>query len=87
MGMVERGQVSEIVIAHKGRLVRFGYEWFKFYRDHGAILTAMNAEMLSPKQEVTQDLLSILHCFSSRLYGLRKYKKQIAKWAEEKPAP
>ncbi|OOC29219.1 transposase, partial [Helicobacter pylori] len=26
---------------------------------------------------MTQDLLSIIHCFSSRLYGLRKYNKEI----------
>jgi len=87
MEMVERGEVSEIVIAHKDRLVRFGYEWFeKFCRDHGATLTVMNAETLSPEAEMTQDLLSIIHCFSSRLYGLRKYKKQIAKFAKEKSA-
>lgn len=86
MEMVERGEVSEIVIAHKDRLVRFGYEWFeKFCRDHGATLTVMNAETLSPEKEMTQDLLSIIHCFSSRLYGLRKYKKQIARFAEERP--
>lgn len=86
MEMVERGEVSEIVIAHKDRLVRFGYEWFeKFCRDHGATLTVMNAETLSPEEEMTQDLLSIIHCFSSRLYGLRKYKKQIARFAEERP--
>ena len=76
--MVERGEISEIVIAHKDRLVRFGYEWFeKFCEDHGAAITVMNAESLSPEAEMTQDLLSIIHCFSSRLYGLRKYKKQI----------
>ncbi len=87
MELVEHGEVSEIVIAHQDRLVRFGYEWFeKFCRDHGATLTVMNAETLSPEAEMTQDLLSIIHCFSSRLYGLRKYKKQIAKFAEEKSA-
>ena len=87
MEMVEHGEVSEIVIAHKDRLVRFGYEWFeKFCRDHGTTLTVMNAETLSPEAEMTQDLLSIIHCFSSRLYGLRKYKKQIARFAEEKSA-
>lgn len=76
--MVERGEVSEIIIAHKDRLVRFGYEWFeKFCQDHGAVLTVMNAESLSPEEEMTQDLLSIIHCFSSRLYGLRRYKKKI----------
>lgn len=79
MEMVERGEVSEIVIAHKDRLVRFGYEWFeKFCQDHGTILTVMNAESLSPEAEMTQDLLSIIHCFSSRLYGLRRHKKKIS---------
>jgi len=78
MEMVERGEVSEIVVAHKDRLVRFGFEWFeKFCNDHGCTITVMNAEALSPEQEMTQDLLSIIHCFSSRLYGLRKYKKKL----------
>ncbi len=78
MEMVERGEISEIVVAHKDRLVRFGFEWFeKFCRDHGTQIVVMNAESLSPQEEMTKDLLSIIHCFSSRLYGLRKYKKKI----------
>lgn len=78
MEMVERGEVSEIVIAHKDRLVRFGYEWFeKFCQNHGTSVTVMNAESLSPEAEMRQDLLSIIHCFSSRLYGLRRYKNKI----------
>jgi predicted site-specific integrase-resolvase len=83
MEMVEKGGVSEIVIAHKDRLVRFGFEWFaKFCQDHGTILTIMNAESLSPEEEMSKDLLSIIHCFSSRLYGLRKYKKKIIKMSK-----
>jgi putative resolvase len=79
MDMVERGEVTEIVIAHKDRLVRFGYNWFeRFCANHGTTITVMNIESLSPEEEVTQDLLSIIHCFSSRLYGLRRYKKTIA---------
>jgi predicted site-specific integrase-resolvase len=78
MDMVERGEVSEIVIAHKDRLVRFGYEWFERFCDrHGTKITVMNVESLSPEEEMTRDLLSIIHCFSSRLYGLRRYKKKI----------
>ncbi|MCK6623688.1 MAG: IS607 family transposase [Anaerolineae bacterium] len=78
MEMVERGEVSEIVIAHQDRLVRFGYEWFeKFCQDHGTSVTVINAEGLSPEAEMTQDLLSIIHCFSSRVDGLRRYKKKI----------
>jgi Predicted site-specific integrase-resolvase len=29
MERVERGEISEIVIAHKEGLVRFGFEWFE----------------------------------------------------------
>ena len=85
MEMVERGEVSEIVIAHKDRLVRFGFEWFqKFCSDHGCRITVMNADSLSPEAEMTKDLLSIIHCFSSRLYGLRKYKKKLHDMIGEK---
>lgn len=85
MESVEQGKVSEIVIAHKDRLVRFGFEWFeKFCQDHGCIIVVMNAESLSPEEEMTQDLLSIIHCFSSRLYGLRKYKKNLQAQITEK---
>ena len=36
-------------------------------------------EALSSQEELVQDIVSILHEFSCRLYGLRKYKKQIEK--------
>ncbi|RUR29773.1 IS607 family transposase [Vreelandella andesensis] len=76
---IESGKVSRLVIAHKDRLVRFGYEWFEqFAERHGCTIVVMNHESLSPTEEVTQDLLTIINCFSSRLYGLRKYKKKVA---------
>ena len=83
MDMVEAGEVGEIIIAHKDRLVRFGYEWFEgLCERHDAVITVMNAKTLSPEEEVTQDLLSIIHSFSSRLYGLRKYKREIRAMVE-----
>jgi predicted site-specific integrase-resolvase len=86
MKRVERGEIGEIIIAHKDRLVRFGYEWFESYcADHGTTLTVMNVESLSPEQEMTQDLLAIIHCFSSRLYGLRKYKKTLKEIVRDDP--
>lgn len=85
MNRVERGEIAEIVIAHKDRLVRFGFEWFEhFCKMHGTKIVIMNSESASPEQEMTKDLLSIVHCFSSRLYGLRKYKKKIAEMASIK---
>ena len=77
---VENNRVGRIIIAHKDRLVRFGYEWFEdFCKRHNCEIIIINAESLSPEEEVTKDLLTIIHSFSSRLYGLRRYKNEIEK--------
>jgi putative resolvase len=78
MDRVESREVSHIIIAHKDRLVRFGFAWFaRFCSEHGTELLILNSEQLSPEQEMVQDLLTIVHCFSARLYGLRNYKKKL----------
>ena len=40
-------------------------------------IVVVNNEELSPQEELVQDIVSVLHVFSCRLYGIRKYKKQI----------
>lgn len=83
--LIELGQVSKLVVAHKDRLVRFGFEWFEmFCKRHGTELIIVNGDTLSPEQELVQDLLSIVHVFSARLYGLRSYKKVIRNAALQK---
>jgi len=78
MDQIEARQISHLVIAHKDRLVRFGYQWFeRFCAEHGTGLLVLNNEQLSPEQEMVQDLLTIVHCFSARLYGLRNYRKKL----------
>src|SRR5260221_12500709 len=78
MEPIELGQVRRLIIAHKDRLVRFGFEWFAaFCRRHGTDLLIVNGDKLSPEQELVHDLLSIVHVFSARLYGLRSYKQVI----------
>ena len=54
------------------------YYWFeKFRMKFNTNIVVVNNEDLSPQEELVQDIVSILHVFSCRLYGLRKYKKQI----------
>lgn len=75
---IELGQVKRLIVAHKDRLVRFGFEWFAaFCERHGTELVIVTGDSLSPEQELVQDLLSIVQVFSERLYGLRSYKKAI----------
>ncbi|RUR73542.1 hypothetical protein DSM107007_53860 [Nostoc sp. PCC 7120 = FACHB-418] len=39
----------------------------------------LNQAQLSPEREMVEDILAIIHVFSCRLYGLRKYKQEIRK--------
>ncbi|HYB00204.1 MAG TPA: IS607 family transposase [Ktedonobacteraceae bacterium] len=74
------GEVMRVVIAHQDRLARFGFALLKHLCEtHQTELLVMNTEALSPEQELVQDLMTITHCFSSRLYGLRNYRKALEK--------
>ncbi len=76
--MAEEGKVAEVYIAHKDRFVRFGFDWFERHlAEHGAKIIVVNNEDLSPEREMIQDLISIIHVFSCRIYGLRKYKGKL----------
>jgi len=78
MDAVGRGEISKLIVAHQDRLVRFGFAWFSHFCEiNGGELLVLNAETLSPQEEMVQDLMTIVHGFSSRLYGLRNYKKAL----------
>lgn len=75
---VMENKIKTIVISNKDRFIRFGYDWFeKFCEKFNTKIIIVNNETLSPNEELVQDIISILHVFSCRLYGLRKYKNQI----------
>lgn len=75
---VMENKIKTIVISNKDRFIRFGYGWFeKFCEKFNTKIIIVNNETLSPDEELVQDIISILHVFSCRLYGLRKYKNQI----------
>lgn len=71
------GLVQTILVAHKDRFIRFGYDWFeRFLKSNGVEIVVVNNEKLSPQEELVNDLISIIHVFSCKIYGLRKYKKK-----------
>ncbi|MEE1078918.1 MAG: IS607 family transposase [Agathobacter sp.] len=75
---VMENKIKMILVSHKDRFVRFGFDWFeKFCNKFNVEIVVVKNEKLSPHEELVQDIVSILHVFSCRLYGLRKYKKQI----------
>lgn len=73
-----RGEVATLVIAHRDRLARFGFELLlHLCKENACEMLIINDEKLSPEREMVEDLMTIVHCFSSRLYGLRNYKKAL----------
>lgn len=78
MDRIEDGQVGHVVVAHKDRLARFGFDYLNHVAErNGCRITVAGAETLSPQQELVEDLLAIVHTFSCRLDGLRRHEKQL----------
>lgn len=70
------GEVGRIVVAHKDRLARFGFDLVRNLADeYGCEIVVADRQDMSPQQEMVEDLMSIVRTYSCRLYGLRRYRK------------
>ena len=69
------GDFNQIIVAHKDRFTRFGFEFFEWLFDKYQVsLVVLDQEQFkTPEQELAEDLLSIVHVFSCRQNGRRKY--------------
>lgn len=78
LNQIPKGEIEKIYITYKDRFVRFGFDWFERFCNHyNCEIVVINNPETSPQQELIEDLISIIHVFSCRIYGLRKYKKDI----------
>jgi len=75
--MTIKGEIEEIVVMHKDRLCRFGYDLIedliKKYSD-GKIIIVNKKDNKEPKEELAEDVLQIMNIFVAKMNGLRKYK-------------
>ncbi len=78
MERVAKREIKTIVVAHKDRLCRFGFEFVEWFCNlNGCEIVVINSTKLSPHEELMSDFMSIMHCFSSRLYFLRAYENKL----------
>ena len=75
------GKISKIIISYKDRFVRFGYDWFEYFLKsrYNVDIEVVENKLTTPEEEVIQDLITIIHEFSCRVYGLRKYETKLKK--------
>lgn len=81
--ILKENKYDKIIVEHKDRLTRFGFNWLQ-------LLTNNRIEVINESKEkdedIVKDLISIIHCFSARIYGLRRsqrLKTKIEKVIEE----
>ena len=81
------GKIKNIYISFKDRLTRFGFDYFKNlfqkYNVNILILDELEESNKTFQDELTEDLISIIHNFSMKLYSNRRKKlKEIEKILE-----
>lgn len=75
---VKNGQVEQVIVAFKDRLCRFAYELIEFFCSlYKVEILVLNKgeETKLPDVELSEDILSILHVFSCKKMGQRRYAK------------
>ena len=72
------GKVNKVIITYKDRLSRVGFELFSYlFRKYGCeiiVISEMGSEKLD-SQEIFEDIIGLLHCYSMKPYSSRKAKK------------
>jgi excisionase family DNA binding protein len=68
--------IGEIIVAHRDRLCRFSFELIEtIVKKAGGSIKVLDCdEHTSSEDELSQDLLSIIHIFNCRQMGKRSYK-------------
>jgi predicted site-specific integrase-resolvase len=70
------GKLEELVIVHKDRLARFGYELIEHLIEkysNGKIIIINKKEEVEPEEEMVKDVLQIMNVFVAKMNGRRKY--------------
>lgn len=72
------GKVERVIISYKDRLSRVGYELFyylfKKYNCEIIVMSEFGSKKLD-SEEIFEEIISLLHCYSIRLYSKRKGQK------------
>lgn len=75
ISLIDSNQVTKVVILHKDRLVRFGFELIQLLCDlHDVDIEIIDNSERSNEEELTDDLIEITTVFANRLYGSRSKK-------------
>lgn len=83
LDMVMNDEVDRIFILYKDRLTRFGFNYLEqVCNKYGTKIIVISEEIQEKaiQEELAEDIISIIHSFSGKLYGMRnKIKEKLEK--------
>lgn len=80
---MREGKATKIVVEHKDRLTRFGFNYLlTLLEKQGCQIEIVN-EAGNDKDDLMQDLVSIITSMCARYYGLRRSKRKTEKIIQE----
>lgn len=74
--LLKNKNVTRIVVEHKDRLTRFGFNYISTLFD-GEIVVINEAQ--EQKEDLIQDFISVITSFCARIYGQRRCKRKTEK--------
>ena len=77
--LLQKNDYGILIVEHKDRLTRFGFNFIKtLLEDKGVKVEVVN-EAEDETSDLIQDLISIIHLFSKKMYGIKKSKIKTEK--------
>jgi len=74
--LLQDKSISLIVVEHKDRFTRFGFNAYKvLLQNEGRDIEVIN-EVSDEKEDILEDLVSIITSFCARIYGQRRSKRK-----------
>lgn len=75
LDLIMEGKVTKVIITHKDRLSRIGFDLFKYLFEQFACEIVVMSGAGSVKQdgeEVFEDIIALLHCYAMKMYSSRR---------------
>ena len=85
---IQNNEIKTVYISFKDRLTRFGFNYFKeIFKNNNTEIVILDSNEETNKdfqQELAEDLISVIHHYSTKLYSNRRKKiKEIEKIIQE----
>jgi predicted site-specific integrase-resolvase len=81
--LLDNQQVTHIIVEHKDRLTRFGFNYINsLLKARGGSVVVIN-QVDTDKEDLMQDFVSVITSFCTRIYGQRRTKRNTEKLLKE----